>query len=104
MTKKPSESIELHASFKLDRRAFLGGVSLAAGGVLVSTLIPVQVEAATCAASSAVTDPCGDWTIDDMWGAYPPYSHPIPYGRPQVAPMDVTTLEGVDPIDYNFLA
>jgi hypothetical protein len=36
----------------------------------------------------------GAWAghVDDAWGHWPPYSHPIPYGRTQT----VAQLDGVD--------
>jgi hypothetical protein len=43
--------------FSIERRRFLGGISLSFAGV-----------------AAGATDPCGDWQLDDMCLAYPPYA------------------------------
>jgi hypothetical protein len=64
------------------RREFLGQVSMTVGGATLAALLPVSLlEAATPAAclvnAAAWPDPCGDWQLDDVFTAYPPYSlHP----------------------------
>ena len=67
----------------LDRREFLAagvatGVALA--GALASARLPGDAPAAS-AASRAL----GDGHVDDAWGHWPPYAHPIPYGNAQFA-------------------
>jgi hypothetical protein len=81
----------------LNRRAFLGQMSLSMGGVAVATLAPISLlEAAPmCAVSAELADPCGDWTVDDMCMAYPPYAFAVPPAPAHTQPM--TT--GVSDID-----
>jgi hypothetical protein len=62
----------MKASIKLDRREFLGNVIWAVAGASVAAMIPFARADATAS---------GDWNIDDMCGAYPPYAHPIPFPR-----------------------
>ena len=70
--------------FCVDRRAFLGGISLSIGGVAVAALLPASLLQATpvglvCAAH----DPCGDWQLDDICSSYPPYAFRIDTGVPR---------------------
>lgn len=68
----------------LDRRTFLGRVSITVGGVAVAAVLPVSLlQAAPARLACAVHDPCGDWTVDDMCAAYPPYSFRIDSGVPR---------------------
>lgn len=60
---------------ELDRREFLASVVLVAGGIAVSAAVPWP--------RAAFGEPApvrlSDWTIDDVWGAYPRYAEPIDY-------------------------
>lgn len=67
-----------YTSFASTRRVFLGQITTVAGGTLVAAALPGSLLAATPAgltlSSCGYTDPCGDWTLDDMCNAYPPYA------------------------------
>ena len=63
----------------LDRRRFLGQVTLTVGGVAFSGVSLLE-------AAPAYADPCGDWTVDDMCGAYPPYAFDTGAARPHTVP------------------
>jgi hypothetical protein len=71
----------------MDRRRFLGSVVVTAGGSAITALVPVSLlrarEASAAIAACSCADPCGDWTVDDMCNAYPPYAFDI---RRAVAP------------------
>lgn len=56
----------------IDRRAFLGRIVVTAGGVAIGAALPVSLLEASPACLPL--DPCGDWTVDDMCLAYPPYA------------------------------
>jgi hypothetical protein len=65
----------------LPRREFLGRVSMTVGGMSLAAMVPVsllQGAPAPCLVdATAWPDPCGDWQLDDVFTAYPPYSlHP----------------------------
>ncbi len=94
----------LKASFVLDRRSFLTG---AAGLVAaVPAVWSLALEAAPSADNPVANNPvagavAGDsmeWGVDHIFGTYPPYAHPIPYGRqadPAPAPFGA---DAFDPI------
>ena len=92
----------------VDRRTFLGRMTLTAGAVFVGRFMPAPfasaasnaVGASSEVAGAAVAAPAGDWHVDDMWGHWPRYAHPIPYARAQAAPVD---WDNVDPVDRAFL-
>jgi hypothetical protein len=85
----------------LDRRAFLGRAGLAAGVVAATALVPLSVvHALPGDVPLAAADPSGFGSADDACGHWPPYSHPIPYGRPAAGP---SIAANVDPIDHIFL-
>ncbi len=88
----------------LDRRAFLGTMGLAAGVVLVGSVVPVAVTRRTAAIPpgdmSAAHDGGGSWHVDDMWGHWPRYAHPIPYSHVESA---AVTSENVAPADLMFM-
>lgn len=75
------------AHHPMDRRNFLGSIVVTAGGAAVTALVPVSLlearEACAAVAVGGHADPCGDWTLDDMCNAYPPYAFDI---RRAVAP------------------
>ena len=79
-----------------DRRRFLGQLTLTVGGVAMSGvslagIAPaslLEVAPAACLVdASAHADPCGDWTVDDMCGAYPPYAFDTGASRPHTVPV-----------------
>jgi len=85
----------------LDRRAFLGNAGLAAGAVMATALVPLSVvHALPSDIPMAAADVYGAGHVDDACGHWPPYAHPIPYGRPAPAP---TLAINADPIDHIFL-
>jgi hypothetical protein len=77
----------------LDRRAFLSRVALSVGGVAVASALPVSLLQASPACLAH--DPCADWTIDDMWAAYPPYAFRRDSEQPRMAAAAVH-LDGLD--------
>jgi hypothetical protein len=87
----------MKASLQLDRREFLGNLILTIGGASVAAMVPF----ATVSSSAPATDICGDWNVDDVCGAYPPYAHPIPFGRPGLA--SDSLLANAEPADHIFL-
>lgn len=96
-----TKSLRLAGGPVLDRRTFLGGAGLAAGAVVATVLVPLSVvHALPGDISVAAADPSGFGSVDDACGHWPPYSHPIPYGRPAVTPSIAATI---DPIDHVFL-
>jgi hypothetical protein len=86
----------------LDRRSFLGGVTLTVGGAVVTSLLPVSLLQAAPAAGLACgyQDPCGDWTVDDMCGAYPPYAFRVDTGIPHAGRMTAH----VEPVDQMWVS
>jgi hypothetical protein len=75
----------------IDRRAFLGRAGIAAGAVAVAGFAPL-------ASAGAAQPPGSDEFrhVDDMWGHWPPYSHPIPHACSQI---ESVSWEKADPID-----
>lgn len=65
-----------------DRRRFLGQVTMSFGGVTLAAIAPLSL----LEAAPAYADPCGDWTVDDMCGAYPPYAFDTGASRPHTVP------------------
>ncbi len=111
-TPAPSESADLVRP-ALDRRAFLGTVGVAAGAALAASVVSLaavgraEASGAPAAALAArrplaasgadgTASPEELWDIDDMWGHWPRYAHPIPYAR---VPPSASVWERVDPID-----
>lgn len=85
----------------LDRRAFLGNAGLAAGAVMATALVPLSVvHALPSDIPMATADAFGTGHVDDACGHWPPYAHPIPYGRPATPP-SLAMIS--DPIDHIFL-
>jgi hypothetical protein len=79
-----------------DRRVFLGQVTLSVGGAVVAALLPMSLlQAKTVGPACGFHDPCGDWTVDDMCAAYPPYAFRIDADLPRHARMTAR----VEPID-----
>jgi hypothetical protein len=67
----------------LDRRHFLGSLSFIAGGAALGSWLPVAVLQAAPAVCMA--DACGDWQLDDICIAYPPYSMHMKSAAPSAA-------------------
>ena len=84
--------------FTLDRRAFLNRVAVSIGGIVVGAAMPVSLLQASPVCSAF--DPCGDWTVDDMCGAYPPYA----FRRDSEAPRAVQGAVHLDGLDAIFAA
>ena len=100
MTTKSSRGSVL-TGLVLDRRAFLGGAGFAAGAVVATALVPLSVvHALPGSIQLAAAEPSGFGHVDDACGHWPPYSHPIPYGRPAEG---ASILAHADPIDHIFL-
>jgi hypothetical protein len=90
----------------LDRRTFLGKAGITAGAVIVSGIVSLSSEETTqtgCSTAavapvlpSAAVDSTGLGHVDDMWGHWPRYAHPIPHACVQP---DTVGWEKVDLID-----
>ena len=74
------------------RRFFLGSLSVSAavllGGELGTGL--------AVSPAAAATVPMGKGHVDDMWGHWPPYAHPIPYSS---SASETGRGDGLDPVD-----
>ena len=87
----------------LDRRTFLGALALTAAGTGLSlsrasagaSVVPAH--AAELASATAE----GTGHVDDMWGHWPRYAHPIPYTLVHHVPI---SLDGVAAADRMFIA
>lgn len=89
----------------LDRRAFLGALALTAAGTGLSlsrapegTSVARAGETETTLASATAE---GTGHVDDMWGHWPRYAHPIPYTLVHHVPI---SLDGVAAADRMFIA
>jgi hypothetical protein len=95
----------------LDRRTFLGRLTLTAGAVVAGQFVSLSIAraargkgsaaAAQQGAAAAAAAAEGDWHVDDICGHWPRYVHPIPFAQPQSA---TVVWEGVDPVDVAFLS
>ena len=84
----------------LPRRQFLGGITITVGGSLMAGLLPFSLlQAAPLTKVCVPLDPCGDWHVDDMCLAYPPYAFCIDSGVPQGQPLTVS----VAPADRHWI-
>jgi hypothetical protein len=91
----------LEVSLVLDRRSFLVSAGMAAGVVAIaaraSWSIAATGEPEPAAEATSAADLSMEWAADHIFGTYPPYAHPIPYGY-QCAP-PVSFDEGTfDPV------
>jgi hypothetical protein len=84
----------MEPNFLLDRRAFLNRVALSVGGVAVASALPVSLLQASPACLAS--DPCGDWTVDDMCTAYPPYAFRRDAEQPRAAVAGGVHLDALD--------
>jgi hypothetical protein len=95
----------------LDRRTFLGRLTLKAGGIVAGQFVSLSIARAvgTRGAAQALGAPGAPgkgpqdagWHVDDICGHWPRYAHPIPFAQPQSAPV---LWENGDPIDRVFLS
>jgi hypothetical protein len=77
----------------LDRRRFFLGTLSVSGAFL----LPGGLGALSLAASpAAAAVPSGAGHVDDMWGHWPPYAHPIPYATFKALPHPRESLAPVD--------
>jgi len=81
----------LQVSLVLDRRSFLASAGMAAGIVAIaaraSWSIAVPGEPERPAQATDVPGVSMEWAADHMFGTYPPYAHPIPYGHQYAPPV-----------------
>jgi hypothetical protein len=75
----------------IDRRTFLGRAGIAAGAAAVAGFAPL---ASVHAAQPLESDEFRH--VDDMWGHWPRYSHPIPHACSQT---ETVSREKADLID-----
>ena len=117
----PAEATSRRTS--LDRRAFLGGVGVAAGAALAASVLPIAAahgaplavlpgartrgadEGRGVGAAEAGLRPEDAWHIDDMWGHWPRYAHPIPHAGAGAAAAEhaAALWERIDPVDRMLL-
>ena len=87
----------------MDRRRFLGAVTITVGGTALGGLLPVsllQAAPAACLVDAArYADPCGDWLLDDICNAYPPYAMHMETAVPRTAVWNA----GIDFIDQHWI-
>lgn len=83
----------LKVSLVLDRRSFLASAGMAVGLVAVSARASWSLAAPGAPAAGTApeaTNLCGgsmEWAADHVFGTYPPYAHPIPYGHQYAPPV-----------------
>jgi len=86
-----------------DRRQFLGRVTYTIGGVTLANCLPVSLLRAAPSAclvdAHAWPDACGDWQLDDICLAYPPYA----MAARAPVPVAAATHAVGDPIDTHWL-
>jgi hypothetical protein len=85
----------------IDRRSFLSSVGMMAGAVVATSLVPLSTVHAVAQLPVSSSEPEGTWHVDDMWGHWPRYSHPIGYGHVQST--HGSLLAHADPIDRIFI-
>jgi hypothetical protein len=96
-------STVMRISMQLDRRTFLAGAGLVAGAVAASAVAVTARVAWPAYPALAATPALGaadagtEWTVDHIFGTYPPYAHPIPFGR-QSAPPVPWEIGSFDPV------
>jgi hypothetical protein len=96
----------------LDRRTFLGRLTLTAGAAVAGQFVSLSIARAVVqarpgegaphgAGARAAAAADGDWHVDDICGHWPRYAHPIPFAQAQSA---TVAWEGVDPVDLALLS
>lgn len=88
----------------LDRRAFLSSVGMTAGAAIAATILPLSVAGGAEANIAAVADAGGLWSVDIMCGHWPPYSHPIPYGRMEASEHALASTDHAPSLDQMLVA
>jgi hypothetical protein len=81
----------------LDRRSFLGALSLTAAGTLLTArgwTAAIDAHGGMSLSHNGDSD-VGAWHVDDMWGHMPRYAHPIACS-PVHRPIDLNNVEAVD--------
>lgn len=71
----------LDVSLVLDRRSFLASAGMAAG------VVAIAARASWSIAATGGPEHAMEWAADHIFGTYPPYAHPIPYGRQDAPPV-----------------
>jgi hypothetical protein len=82
----------------LDRRTFLGSLSLAGAGLFTGAPALSLGGTAETTPVSETPSNAEDWLrhVDDMWGHWPPYAHPIPHGVADAAPLPWDQIQPAD--------
>lgn len=89
-------------SKSVDRRTFLGQASLTAGAVIASGVLPLVSERAPQARTARAVTGCDEFRhVDDMWGHWPRYAHPIPHACSQI---ETVAREKADLIDQMWVS
>ena len=89
-------------SKSVDRRTFLGQASLTAGVVMASGVLPLVSERAPQVRTAGAVVECDEFRhVDDMWGHWPRYSHPIPHACSQT---ETVSREKADLIDQMWVS
>jgi hypothetical protein len=86
----------------MQRRQFLGSASITAGGAALGALLPaslLQARPACLVQAAAYPDACGDWQLDDICLAYPPYAWHMQPAVPVAAAMSAA----VAAVDSNWV-
>jgi hypothetical protein len=90
------------SSKPVDRRAFLGQASLTAGVVIASGVLPLVSERAAQVRTAGAVVECDEFRhVDDMWGHWPRYSHPIPHACSQT---ETVSREKAEPVDWMWVS
>jgi hypothetical protein len=85
----------------LDRRSFLMGATataVAAGVAIYASALPGGWRLALQPIQAPQEPQPTEWAADHIFGAYPPYAHPIPYGRQIDASAVPLELGSFDPV------
>ena len=89
-------------SKSVDRRTFLGQASLAAGVVIAAGVLPLVSERTPQMRTAGAAVECDEFRhVDDMWGHWPRYSHPIPHACSQT---ETVSWEKADLIDQMWVS
>jgi hypothetical protein len=87
----------------MQRRQFLEHVTITVGGAALGAMLPVsllQARSSACLVNAAAyPDACGDWQLDDICLAYPPYALPMQAAVPATSAMSAV----VEPIDSQWV-
>ncbi|MEO6186697.1 MAG: hypothetical protein ABIP38_15005 [Steroidobacteraceae bacterium] len=88
----------------MPRRQFLGRVTITVSGAVLGATLPaslLQARPAACLVDAAAyPDACGDWQLDDICLAYPPYALHLQPGVPASA----ATSAAVEAIDAHWVS